>query len=226
MFSINTIAQTKPSMIHDALYALRIGNVEKAEQFSNTLASSQSSESHFKYLDALLTQQGLQASFKYNALANVHKNTVFAEASLYRLYSYYYAIGSYATAEKYKNELKNTYPVSVYNDYVSLESNKIDQLLFPGMKTQTNQTVIKNPKAEEDGNFTLKVGAFIDDKNVANLKTNLESLGYPVTIEKKIVGGTEFTIVLAGSFLTEQDAEQALLIVNKRLGTNGKVITK
>lgn len=53
------------------------------------------------FLDAILTEAGEQAINKFQIIVSKFPSSKYADASVFRIYLYYFAVGSYETAKNY-----------------------------------------------------------------------------------------------------------------------------
>ena len=66
------------------------------------------------FLDGVLTENGQTAVVIYQKIVDAYPNSKYADAALYRIYSYYYALGLYESADKKLIQLINNHPESPY----------------------------------------------------------------------------------------------------------------
>ncbi|MFA6981332.1 MAG: SPOR domain-containing protein [Ignavibacteriaceae bacterium] len=169
------------------------------------------------FLSALLTEDGAKANDKYLKIVKTFPKSKYADAALFRIYSYYTAIGDEKEAAIYHNKLKTEYPKSNYlpsTAKVAVENS--DEIKAPKAP----------PKKNEDYRFTIQVGAFSDAKNSEALKIELEDSGYEVNMTEKNVAGTIFNVLYLGKFEDKKSAEIILEKVNNDFQLNGRVVPK
>ncbi|MDP3150296.1 MAG: SPOR domain-containing protein [Ignavibacteria bacterium] len=169
------------------------------------------------FLSALLTEDGIKANEKYQKIIQVFPKSNYADAALFRIYSYYTAVGDEKEAAFYWNKLKTDYPNSTY--LASIE--KVS--LVSSNENEEKETV--SAKAE-NFKFTIQVGAFSNSKNAEALKTDLEDSGYEVELVEKNVAGTIFNVVYLGKFEDKKSAEKILEKVNNDFQLNGRIVSK
>ncbi len=167
------------------------------------------------FLEGVLTENGQDAIPIYNRILNDFPKSKYADASIYRLYSYYYSLGLYNTAESFLKRLKQGYPSS---PYIKLAEREIPS----GNEVSSPQEL--SPGNTEDYQFTIQAGAFSNDSNALSLKQTFEDAGYYSFIKNKSVGGTEFRVVYVGRFEKRAEAENFLLAVNSQFDLKGQIV--
>lgn len=157
------------------------------------------------FLEAVLTEDGDEANKKYSQIVNKYPHSKYADAALYRMYSYNYAIGSYQTAQKNLAQLQKDYSNSPYLKSIQINpSANNDEMKIIPEKTEIKSTNDKKYL------YTIQVGAFINLSNAKELMSDLISDGYEAKLQEKIVGGSIFNIVYLGNFFSEEEAEKLL----------------
>ena len=178
------------------------------------------------FLDGVLTEDGQQAVAIYQNIIDKYPNSDYADASVYRVFSYFYALGLYEAAEKMRNKLYTEYPDSPYGKLA--ESNKIPKFDSPQVTQQQDvkpdQTIPEPIQSGADYKFTIQAGAFSNTENAVNLKNDFEKAGYVTEIKEKTVGGTIFQVVYVGKFIGRTEAEDFLNIINSKYGLNGRIV--
>jgi hypothetical protein len=193
-------AQTDVSII-EYLKKIENGNRgEAAEELQKLKKKFPESPSLF-YLEALLNEDGKAASDMYKVIAEKYPRSEYADAAVFRLYSFYSAINDHLSL-KYADILRKNYASSPYTKIISPEMNK---------------EIIE----KESFNYTIQAGAFTNLENAENLKKKFQKDGYYALVQDKIVGGTVFKIVYAGRFNTAAETENFQQVLNKRYGIKG-----
>ena len=77
------------------LKAVEDGNKQTAVEALSNLKQTNPEDPSVIFLDAVLTQEGESALKKYETVYNNHPQSNYADASLYRMFSYYYSLGVY-----------------------------------------------------------------------------------------------------------------------------------
>lgn len=178
------------------------------------------------FLDGVLTEDGQEAVTIYQRIIEKYPNSKYADASVYRVFSYFYALGLYEAAEKMRTKLNTDYPDSPYlklataNQIPKFES----QPVTPQQETQPAPIQVSPTQPSISFRYTIQAGAFSNTENAINLKNDFEKAGYITEITEKVVGGTNFHIVYVGKFATRKDSEDFLHIINSKYNLNGRVV--
>ena len=197
------------------LKQIETGDRTKAEEFVKAAGSSHNNASIF-FLEAVLTPNGESALERYLNVYENYPNSSYADASLFRIFSYYYALGYYKQAESYLNQLKEFYPNSPYIKMSNRVIPDEDLIVETQQATPVAQT-------ESEYKFTVQAGAFLNLENAKKLKSGFESDGYSCEIQTKDVGGSILNVVLVGKF-TERGQTGALLEhLKNKYKINGRV---
>lgn len=196
------------------------GKLEEAKTKLLDLKSDNPKSSNLIFLEAVLTENGQDAVVLYQTLVDKHPKSTYADASLYRLYSYYFALGLYNTADKNLAKLKKDYPESPYIKMASVNivKNEVEETPL-----KTTETINQNEKVN-DYTFTVQAGAFTNAANANILKKDIENAGMVSFIKEKNVAGTTFNVVYVGKFETRKEAEDFLPIANTRFRIAGRVV--
>jgi tetratricopeptide (TPR) repeat protein len=179
------------------------------------------------FLDAVLTENGQKALVIYQNIVDEHPESKYADAALYRIYSYYYALGLYESANKKLNLLINNYPASPYINIA-----KQNQLLINPDIEKEEDKVIRYDEDQQrindlsGGNYkyTIQAGAFSNRENAQSLQDKFEQSGLYSQIKTKQVAGTTFYIVYVGRFVTVNEAESFLRTINTKFNLTGRVV--
>ncbi len=218
------------------LKQIEAGDTASAQSKLASLLRSHPHDPSVLFLKGVLTENGQQAVTIYNTIVNKYPKSKYADAALYRLYSYYYALGLYNAASSFKNKLANEYPGSPYNK-ISVENipekddttneEPAEPAAKIAAKTDTAITEDKIDTAfaeKKDYKYTIQAGAFSVEKNAKSLKKDFEDSGFYSIIKNKIVGGTTFHIVYVGKFVTEDEAKSFLQVINSEFKLEGRVV--
>lgn len=196
------------------------GNIEEVKSELLNLKSDYPKSSNLIFLEAVLTENGQDAVALYQKLIDDFPKSKYADASLYRIYSYYFALGLYNTADKQLERLKKEYPESPYIKMADVNVVKKDGDESP---TNTNNVIEQNT-TENNYRFTIQAGAFTNSANASGLKKEIENAGMVSFINEKNVAGTVFKVVYIGKFTSRKEAEDFLPIANTRFRISGRVI--
>jgi cell division septation protein DedD len=204
------------------LKAIENGNIGVAKEALVDLKEKNAADPSVMFLDAVLKENGQEAVAIYQDIADNHPESKYADAALYRIFSYYYALGLYETAQEKLKQLKESYPTS---PYINVADQNLSALKKSDVKkTETNVEDTKS-KVEENYKFTVQAGAFTNLDNANKLVGEFESAGIFSRLSEKAVGGTTFHVVYAGKFEKYEDAESFLQVVNSRYKINGSIVS-
>lgn len=204
------------------------GNVDNVKNKIPDLKEKYPNSPSIMFLDGVLTENGQKAVLIYQNIVDKYPDSKYADAALYRIYSYYYALGLYESAKEKLNLLLSKYPDSPY-----IKIAKQNQLpVSPDISQEENaanedsvQTPLP-PRVKSRGpkyKFTIQAGAFSKEENAVTLKSNFDKAGLFSEVKVKQVAGTVFHVVYVGKFITEEEAESFLVTVNKKFDLNGRV---
>lgn len=212
-----------------ALQQIESGNAAKAETMLKDLKSKNPDAPSVLFLDAVLTKDGDQAVDKYKTILEKYPNFQYADASLYRIFSYYYSLGFYKTAEEYLTKLKKNFPDSPYIKSAERNIPSTDESV-----SQKTEPVTPIPKTVAEKhvqqpetktyNFTIQAGAFLNVDNAKNLCERLNKENYSTEITTKEVGGSILNVVNVGKFVSENDAKPVLSLLEKKYNLKGRVV--
>jgi len=204
------------------LKAIENGNIGQAKEALFDLKEKNPADPSVMFLDAVLKENGQEAVVIYQDIVDNYPRSKYADAALYRIFSYYYALGLYETAQEKLKQLKTSYPTS---PYIQVADQNLSALEKSEVKEQKNVVEETKPKVEEDYKFTIQAGAFTNLDNANKLIGEFESAGIYSNLGQKIVGGTTFHVVYAGKFEKYEDAENFLQVVNSRYKVNGSIVS-
>ena len=212
--------------IVEQLKQIESGNKDKAAAALSDFKRNNPSDPSVIFLDAVLTENGKDALNKYESVYKNHPNSNYADASLYRIFSYYYSLGIYNKAQEYLTALENKYPNSPYLKIADRNIPEEDLYVEKPAAEKTKEPVeiIESPKKVENAKFTVQAGAFLNLANAQKLKEDLESDGYTSELSTKEVGGSILNVVTAGRFESEQNAQKLITHLKNNYKLNGRII--
>jgi cell division septation protein DedD len=204
------------------LKAIENGNVAEAKEALVDLKVKYPGDPSVMFLDGVLKENGQEAIIIYQEIVDNYPKSKYADAALYRIFSYYYALGLYESAREKLKQLKTSYPTSPYIQVA-------DQNLSLLEKTDDQKTVTKTeepkPKTQEIYKYTIQAAAFTNLENANKLIGEFEGSGIYTQLADKVVAGTTFHVVYAGKFEKYEDAESFLQVVNSRYKVNGSIVS-
>jgi tetratricopeptide (TPR) repeat protein len=189
------------------------GEVQEVKDRLAELRKSFPLSPNVMFLDGVLTENGQEAIEIYNKILDKYPKSAYADAALYRIYTYYYALGLYDSADKFLTRLKQEYPESPYLKMANLNSAEYDE----------NESQLPQNETIANYKFTVQAGAFTNSANASSLKKEFEDAGMNTFIKEKNVGGTIFNVVYVGKFINRDEAESYLQIINSRFKISGRV---
>jgi tetratricopeptide (TPR) repeat protein len=174
------------------------------------------------FLDGVLKENGQEAIVIYQNIVDNYPESKYADASLYRIFSYYYALGLYDTAREKLKQLKSDYPDS---PYIQVADQNLSLLEKTDVEVTKPKTEELKSVAEDNYKFTIQAGAFTNLDNAKKLMGEFDEAGIYTQLGEKVVGGTTFHVVYAGKFEKYEDAESFLTVVNSKYQVNGSIIS-
>jgi tetratricopeptide (TPR) repeat protein len=204
------------------LKAIENGNLALAKENLSELKEKNPDDPSVMFLDAVLKENGQEAIVIYQDIVDNHPKSKYADASLYRIFSYYYALGLYDTAQEKLKQLQVNYPTSPYIQVAEQNISALEKSEETKTETRVEES---QTKTEEDYKFTIQAGAFTNLENAKKLIGEFEDAGIFSQLGEKVVGGTTFHIVYAGKFQKQADAESFLQVLSSRYKINGTIVS-
>lgn len=206
------------------------GQINQAQVDLENLKSEFPDHPDIIFLDAVLTSDGKRAFKKYSRVYKLFPDSRFADAAVFRMFSYHFALGQYKSAENYKIILEDEYPRSPYIKIAHRNSKNVDLAKKSDFKSErptsanlnSNQRFAK--KRPANYNYTIQAGAFISKENAGKLSDRFTRRGFPVHILKKDVAGSILNIVTVGEFVSMEEARTALQSINREYDIKGRII--
>jgi cell division septation protein DedD len=189
------------------------------------------------YVQALVTKEGAEAARVYQSIVDNFPRSAYADAALYRIYQFYYALGLYRTAELKMAQLKRDYPASRYlqgdpqetahlpeelpraTDTVAVDAAVPAPVTVPG--TQPAEMAAVMPAA-----FTLQVGAYGARENAEKQRKFFSDLGYSVETITKVRESRTLHVVLVGNFATQEEARAKGAEFKKKYKIDSMVVSR
>ncbi len=202
-----------------ALHDIENGNISGAKSKLEKLKKQSPSDPSVIFLEGVLIGDGNKALEKYKTVYENYPGSKYADASLYRMFSYYYAVGSYKRAQKYLNELKTRYPASPYIKAADRTIPSDDEV----SPVESDKPVKEKQGLQTKEYFTIQAGAFTNYENAKKLQKKLTSAGYVSKITSKQVGGSFLNIVTVGKYSSRKEAEKFLKILKRDFSLEGRI---
>ena len=217
----NTIF-SQPNIV-PALKDIERGDLIEARTKLATLLAQFPSDPSVNFLDAVLTEDGVEAVNKYTQIFTQYPQNQYADAALYRTFSYYYSLGIYKKADGYLSKLKNEYPKSPYIKAADRNLPSEDIYYKSESEFEEKPEPVREIVAEKQ--FTIQAGAFLNKTNADNLKRKFENDGFYSSIFSKEVGGSLLNVVIVGKFSAKQTAQKSLTEIDKKYKLKGTIIS-
>lgn len=202
------------------------GDSESVKSILPKLKRDNPQSANLIFLEAVLTENGQEAVSIYQNFVEKYPGNPYADAALYRIYSYYYALGLYETAGKVLKNLTDKYPDSPYIKMAMSQEEAKEETVLTEKQDLTEVEKPAQNISETDFKFTIQAGAFVKIDNAKGLKSELEAEGISCDLKEKTVGGTTFHVVYAGKFQSRAEAEKFLQQINSRYNLNGRIVEK
>jgi len=202
------------------LKQIESGNKKGVEEQLPSLISKNPNSPSVLFLEGVLTKDGEKALVTYSKILDKYPKSKYADAALYRIFSYYYAAGEYYNAKKCLEDLKKDYPISPYIKIAERDIPASDQTALSKEKESNQITEEDTPKYK----FTIQAGAFTNPTNADALKNNFEDNGFFSEIKDKVVAGTTFRVVYVGKFENKNEAENFLHVINREFKLDGRIV--
>jgi cell division septation protein DedD len=223
LFFIASIISAQVDIV-PTLKHIEAGDIEEAESDFKRLNSRYPKDANVKFLDAVLTENGEKALQKYSIVYTNYPESQFADASLYRVFSYYYSLGIYNKAEKHLDQLKENYPNSPYIKAANRALPSEDFFIQTGTE-QKKETPPPIRAVTVKYNYTIQAGAFLNKQNADNLKNKFEAKGIFADTYTKEIGGSLLNIVTVGKFVDKDSAQPILDELKNDYKLNGRVVS-
>lgn len=201
--------------ITDALKQIESGNIKNAKKALQKFLVKNPADPSVIFLDAVLTTNGDEAFKKYSIVYEKYPKSNYADASLYRIFSYHYAMGLYKKAETYLNKLKTEYPNSPY--IKSADRNIPDE-------TITENVSEPQTRPAEKFMYTIQAGAFLNADNAKKLCEQFKADDYTCEITTKEIGGSILNVVNIGKFASEEETKSVLNYLSEKYKINGRTV--
>lgn len=212
--------------ITPALKQIESGNISSASKILLELKSKNADDPSVIFLDATLTTDGDEALRKYSTIIEKYSGSKYADAALYRIFSYYFSLGYYKKAESYLDRLKKDFPESLY---IKTADQKLPEIEEPIVQTIEKPAALRPTQIEKaeinNYNFTIQAGAFLNVENAKKLSEQLKKENYFTEITTKDVGGTILNVVNVGKFVNEEEAKPALSFLEKKFSIKGRIVS-
>ncbi len=221
LFFISTQLFAQNINISSYLKDIEAGRIDNAKRGLAELKSENKDAPAVLFLDAVLTEAGELALLKYKNIYEQHPRSSYADASLYRVFSFYYSLGIYNRAQTYLDKLKREYPASAY---VKAANRSIPDFETDEPGIPVAEAVSTTPVEYRQSQYTMQAGAFLNSENANNLKKQFIENGHYAIITQKNVAGSLLNVVKVGRFNSIDEAKSALQNLSAEYKIKGRII--
>ncbi|MBU0474803.1 MAG: SPOR domain-containing protein [Bacteroidetes bacterium] len=208
--------------IVSVLKQIENGEIAEATSDFRKLANQYPNDPNVQFLDAVLTENGDEALTKYSDVYTKFPKSQFADAALYRVFSYYYSLGIYNKAQQYLSKLEKGYPNSPYIRAADRTLPSEEAFIMSESEEKTIVNIEQKKAAQFE--FTVQAGAFLNRTNANNLKKKFEEKGIYSETYTKEIGASLLNVVIIGKFTNESSAKPILDELKKEYNLVGRVI--
>ena len=228
--STSVISFSQGIEISNYLKKIESGNKEEVKADLPKLKFQYPNDANVLFLEGVLTENGLASINLFAKVAEKYPQSKYADASLFRVYSYYYAQQLFDQAIPYLERLKKEYPSSPYikiaeKNMPVIDDNNTDRpAIDPLPPKKLNKKTNTKTDSKLNYKFTIQAGAFTGKDNAEVLKKQFTDAGYASEDSSKDVAGTTFHVVYVGKFVTEKEAKEFLKHINSEYSLDGRVV--
>ncbi len=185
---------------------IKNGEGERVKGELPTLLTKYPNHPGVMYIQGLLTSEGADAVRIYQSIVDNFPKCEWADAALYKVYQFYYALGLYRTAELKMNQLKADYPHSKYLTAAAEQTRLPEEAIDTASRAPRGGVdSVKSSRLQVQ--FSLQVGAYAAQANAEKQKSFFEGLGYPAEIISKLKDNRSLFLVLVGAYPTYDEAK-------------------
>jgi SPOR domain len=214
LFAINAFGQGID--ISDYLKKIESGKIEEVKEKLPGLKTKYPDDPSVLFLDGILTENGKTSLTLFSTLVNNFPESKYADAAVFRIYSYYFASEMFPEAANWLTKLKKDYPSSPYI--------KLTKQNMPPVGQKDNIQINKKSDSLLKYKYTIQAGAFSNRENANSLKKQFTDAGYSTELKEKTVAGTVFLVIYVGKFISETEAANFLKQLNSNYNLDGRVI--
>ena len=214
------------------------GQVEEVRKEISTLLERFPNNPGVLYVQALVTKEGAEAARIYQSIVDNFPKSAYADAALYRVYQFYYALGLYRTAELKMSQLKAEYPASKYLKADARETvNLPEEVPAPKVVRDSAVAAPEKPLQEAGGtpaapapasstSFVLQAGAYGAQANAEKQRKFFADLGYPVEMITKVRDTKTLFVVLVGTYGSYDQAKAQGAEIRKKYSIETMVVSR
>ena len=206
--------------ITDYLKKIESGKIEEVKERLPELKTKYPNDPSILFLEGILTENGKTSISLFSTVVNNYPKSRYADAAVFRIYSYYYALEMSSEAASWLSRLKKEYPTSPYIKIAEKNNN-----LTPVNLKKDDTKLVNSQDSKIKYKYTIQAGAFSNKENANALKKQLIDAGYSPEIKEKTVAGALFQVVCVGKFTTEVEAKNFLKQINTQYNLDGRVVS-
>jgi hypothetical protein len=206
--------------ISDYLRKIESGKIEEIKEKLPELKTQYPNDPSVLFLDGILTENGKSSVSIFSEVVNNYPQSKYADAAVFRIYSYYYAADMFPDAAFWLEKLKKNYSSSPY-----IKIAEKNHLLTHVEIKKSDSKNVNSQDSKLKYKYTIQAGAFSNKENANALKKQFVDAGYSSEIKEKTVAGTVFQVVCVGKFTTEEEAKNFLQQINSQYSLDGRVIS-
>ena len=210
-------AQETAPEIRDAISKVENGQAEDVKRVLPDLAAKFQNSPGVLYLQGRLAADGIEGVKFYQSIVDNFPKSEYADAALYHIYQYYYALGLYRTAELKMQALRKDYPSSPF--VAGGQAARMPALEAPAVRVRSKDDTVSVPTAPpgsaepasepaRKSAYTLQTGAFSTSANAEKQKSFFEDKGLTVEVTNKVRGGRSLFLVWVGSYGSSDEAKR------------------
>jgi cell division septation protein DedD len=237
-------AQSSPD-IHAYVAQVTAGNVEEAKRDLPSLLAKYPDDPGVLYLQALLETDGGNAARIYQSIVDNDPKSEWADAALYKVYQFYYALGLYKTADLKMAQLQKDYPHSKYlkergrrtvataapavpkHDSVAVNTAAAPEsaraVPVPSRQVPATPGTSKQQAVEA---FALQIGAFTSEANAEKLQRTIQGMGYRVEIVPRVRLDKTMYLVWVGNYATDAAARVGAAELRDKHAIDAMVVSR
>jgi cell division protein FtsN len=216
--SVHLFAQMPEEEVRKRLDFIYSGQADRVRTELPELATKYRSDAGVKYLEAVLTSDGSQATRKYQAIVDQSPKSIWADDALYKVYQYYYSIGLYKTADAKMEELKKNYPNSIYvvgaidTQPVETEQPTPAPTRAPARAPEEPKKEVRQPKESPaaKGKYAVQTGAFSTQQSAQKQIDFLAGINMKGVLSTKQSGEKKLFVVTMEGFASERETRAAI----------------
>lgn len=204
------------------------GETERSRIILLSMEKDNPNSSTYKYLKALLTQDGFEAAKIYKDIVYSNEESEWKDDALFKLYQFHYSRGEFNESDKFARILRESFPESFYisrlqrNDKIGErilnikpeeKALKTDTVKLVQSRVSEIQSIQSDIQEKSKNKLAIQVGAFSSEANA--LKFSKQFLGYNTSVKEKFVNNKKLFVVLVGEYESDIEAKNALESLKK-----------